>query len=328
MQSIFGLSAVTGGLYPGPFGGNLTLITGGLISSLPPQPGPFDSSPAIIAGQAASVLSSIIGQVGVPPGVNITGNANIASIGIPIGQINTQFDLSDIIQNPTSLTGQQIYNSNGVLTSQYENTITTYTGSDLRIIVDLVNTPTISGNPQPVKQLIECTTFTISTHREKAAVRASGFINPRGFARGRRTIAGTLVLTQFSVDILYNFLMNQQTMGSDVSKDSQYVKVDQLPPFNMTLLFADEFGNSSYQQVLGVDMVTDGIVYSSNDMLAERTISYMASDFTPLLNVGASALFSQAQVQQVLASERTVQSVLSGGSQFAIPSTNIFSPSS
>ena len=47
------------------------------------------------------------------------------------------------------------------------------------------------------KQLLECTTLTVSVHRVKSPVRACGYINPKGFARGGRTIAGTMILTQF-----------------------------------------------------------------------------------------------------------------------------------
>jgi hypothetical protein len=189
-----------------------------------------------------------------------------------------------------------------------------------------VNATTTSNNtPQSFKQLIECTTFTVSVHREKSAVRAAGYINPKAFARGRRTIAGTMVLTQYTVDVLYRFLVSQQLLGHDISKDTQYVKVDQLPPFNMTLLFADEYGNASYRRILGVDFVTDGIVYSSNDMLSEQTVSYMASDFTPLLDINTSALYRPDVISQIFSSEQTVQTILSSGQQFAIPPTNIFS---
>lgn len=114
-------------------------------------------------------------------------------------------------------------------------------------------------------------------------MRACGYINPKGFARGRRTIAGTLILTQFTVDVLFRFL--QAVLPNDYSKDTTYVKIDQLPTFNLTLLFADEYGNASYRRLLGVDFITDGTVYSIQDLLTEETISYMASDFTPLLPV-------------------------------------------
>jgi len=113
-------------------------------------------------------------------------------------------------------------------------------------------------------------------------------------------------------------------LGHDISKDSQYVKDDQLPPFNMTLLFTDEYGNVSYRRILGVDFVTDGVVYSTNDMLTEQTISYMASDFTPLLDINSSALFHPNVTSRIFSPERTVQSVLADRSLPAIPPINIF----
>lgn len=323
-MSSFGLPTITGGLFPDAYRTQTSLVSGGLFPILAAQPGAFDSTPQKLLGQNKQILSGIQTQIGA--GITPSGGIVSASVGIPVGSANIEFSLADIIQNPLSLAGQTVFNpASGVAESFINNTMT-YTGSDIRVIVDLVNTDTSSSQRGETKQLIECTTFTISIHREKAAVRAAGYINPKGFARGRRTIAGTMVLTQFTVDVLYKFLKGQQMSAHDLSKDTQYVKVDQLPPFNMTLLFTDEFGNVSYRRVLGVDFVTDGVVYSSNDMLSEQTVSYMASDFTPLLDVDTSALFRPETIGQMFSPERTVQTVLASLSQFGIPPTNIFSP--
>ncbi len=98
--------------------------------------------------------------------------------------------------------------------------------------------------------------MTVSIHRVKSPVRACGYIGPKGFARGARTIAGTLILTQFNVDALFRFL--QAVLPHDFSKDTTYFKLDQLPPFNATILFSDEYGNASYRRLLGLEFVTDG----------------------------------------------------------------------
>src|SRR5665213_410607 len=316
-----GLPIITNGLNPDPSGGQTALVSGGLFPITTPQPN-SNEAPATNA-QDAAAAAAVAQQGGfLIPGTGLPQPGT--SIGIPIGQVNTPFNLSDVISNPTSLTGRQVYNPFGALTADVENALSTYTGSDLRIIIDLVNAATTSNNNPPVyKQLIECTTFTVSIHREKSAIRSAGYINPKGFARGRRTIAGTMVLTQYTVDALYNFLMSQSLLAHDTSKDTQYVKVDQLPPFNMTLLFADEYGNTSYRRVLAVDFVTDGVVYSSNDMMSEQTISYMASDFTPLFPGNESAIFTPTVINQMVSSERTVQTVLAKNQNTSIPSTNI-----
>ena len=324
MSSTFVLNTVTGGLFPDVSGGLTSLVSGGLFPILRSQPGALDSSPDIIRRQNAAITGALEAQVGA--GIVPSAGVISASVGIPIGNSNLEINLTDIIQNPLSLLGQKIFNPDGLVAAEFINDTTTYTGADIRVVIDMVNTPVSSQQRVDHKQLVECTTFTVSVHREKAAVRAAGYINPKAFARGRRTIAGTMVLTQFTVDVLYRFLQAQQLSGHDVSKDTQYVKVDQLPPFNMTLLFTDEFGNVSYRRILGVEFVTDGVVYSTNDMLSEQTVSYMASDFTPLLNIDASALFRPDLISSIFTPERMVSNVLADfRTQFAIPRTNIFS---
>ena len=96
---------------------------------------------------------------------------------------------------------------------------------------------------------------------------------------------------------------------SDLSKDSQYVKVDQLPPFNISMLFADEYGHMSYQRILGVEFVTTGNVHSIQDMLSEQTVSYVAVDFTPLLPYSKDTPFLKS-MNDLAQTHKTVQSVL------------------
>lgn len=166
-----------------------------------------------------------------------------------------------------------------------DDIVQSYTGADMRVLLEL-HDPTGRGKSIR-KQLLELTTVTVSTHRVKAPVRACGYINPRGHARGGRTIAGTMILTQFTVDLMFRFLYGEYR---DLSKDSRYVKPDQLPPFDLTLMFSDEFGNASYRQILGVEVENDGVIYSTNDMYTEQSISYRAADFTPLLPLDRSSL--------------------------------------
>jgi hypothetical protein len=122
------------------------------------------------------------------------------------------------------------------------------------------------------KQLAELTTLTVSVHRVKSPVPTISYINTKGWARGRRTVAGTMVLTKLTTDVLASFLQ-ASAFTSDNSRDSNYVKVDQLPPFNISMLFSDEYGHISYQRILGIEFVTSGDVYSIQDMLTEQTRS-------------------------------------------------------
>jgi hypothetical protein len=85
-----------------------------------------------------------------------------------------------------------------------------------------------------------------------------------------------MVLTKLTSDVLASFLTSS-AFTSDLSKDSQYVKVDQLPPFNISMLFSDEYGHMSHQRILGIEFVTSGDVYSIQDMLSEQTGSLRPS---------------------------------------------------
>jgi hypothetical protein len=221
---------------------------------------------------------SSLATLGATPKVNSTG-ATPVHLEIPVDPTKPPKGLFGSNAPPDiNQVGDFVQWGSSVYTPEAEPY--TYTGSDLRVFVDIPGTPG--------KQLMELTTITVSVHREKAPVRACGYINPKGFARGRRTIAGTMVLTQFYADVLYRFL--DMKWNKDLSKDAPYKKPDQLPPFNLTFLFCDEHGHVSYRQLLGVDCVTDGTVYSVQDMLTEQTVSFMASDFTPLLPVDVSSL--------------------------------------
>lgn len=170
----------------------------------------------------------------------------------------------------------------------YSNNYVSFTGADVRLMLELAE-PSSDGR-RYAKQLIESTTISVSIHREVSQVRASGYINPKGFALGKRTIAGTLVMTQFTVDTLYSFL--QPSNVTDGSKDTFFTKIDQLPPFNITMIFSNEYGYVSQRRLLGVKFVTDGTIYSIQDMMTEQALSWMALDFTPLLPFSMDNLYS------------------------------------
>jgi len=177
----------------------------------------------------------------------------------------------------------------------------TYTGSDILIMIE--SSEQASDGRRYAKQLLEATTITVSIHRDIAPVRAGGFINPKGFALGTRTIAGTLICTQFTLDVFYSFL--QSLNLTDGSKDSVFTKVDQLPPFNITMVFTNELGYASQRKLYGVKFVNDGVVYSIQDMLVEQTIAFMALDFTPLTPLTLDNLFqAQNQYDQTTRRER------------------------
>ena len=199
--------------------------------------------------------------------------------------------------------------------AQHESGRHVFSGSDMKVFLE------IPGNK--MRSLLEVSTVTVSVHREKAPVRALGCINTKGYARGRRTIAGTIILTQFQVDFLLRFLGTPN--AKDESKDTRLVKVDQLPPFNLYLYFGDEYSKDtqSYRELIGVDLVTDGTVHSSQDMYTERTLSYVAADFTPLLPINAKANATPTDTR-LANGEKTPKDAVSSVIKFENPDDYIF----
>ena len=92
---------------------------------------------------------------------------------------------------------------------------------------------------------------------------------------------------------------------TESSKETPSFQFDQLPPFNFTLLFNDETGYASYQRLLGVRLVSDGVIYSTQDMYSEQTITYMAADLTPLLPLTLSSLYQLPGQVKAASAERT-----------------------
>ena len=268
------IALTTGGLFPSTpdFG---SLVSGGLSINLT-QTNIIKAPPAAPSGQTpqqASDLRGIQSLVTLDNSIVVPTSSGYTTIG---NGYQIGFD-------PNTLQGRITPLLQPDLSSGHRDTLgsgtETYTGSDLLIMIEAAEQS--SDGRRYAKQLIEATTLTVSVHREVAPVRAGGYINPKGFALGKRTIAGSLIVTEFTQDVMMRFL--QSLNISDGSKDTFYTKLDQLPPFNMTLLFTNEKGYASQRKLVGVKFVTDGVVYSIQDMLVERTFSYMALDFTPLM---------------------------------------------
>jgi len=195
----------------------------------------------------------------------------------------------------------------------------TFTGSDIRLMIEIADP---LGPKRWSKQLVECTTISVSVFRVKDPARACGYIGPKGYSRGGRTVAGTLVLTQFTQDVLLEFL--SAFALRDKSKDTKYAKIDQLPPFNITMIFTNETGYASFRRLLGVEFVTDGTVYSVNDAFSEQTISYVCSDFTTLMPMSLSSLMNPPLATSASTSrERTVADVMQSPTDKTIPAMSV-----
>jgi len=130
------------------------------------------------------------------------------------------------------------------------------------------------------KVLAEVQTLSISTHRDKQAVYACGSVYPRGYTRGPRVIAGSLIFTVFDEHVLYQFLEAHPSDFDAVAYTSALM--DQLPPVDILAVFANEYGSTSRMTLYGVEFVNEGQTMSIEDILTENVVQFVARDYDPM----------------------------------------------
>lgn len=157
-----------------------------------------------------------------------------------------------------------------------------FTGSDIvaGIYVPVLGTFRVFG---------ELSTVTYSIHRELFPVRACGTINPKGYTRGGRTIAGTLIFTVFDRHVLYSlrdevartYMQMLQTNGYGYNSKLSNIKIlsDELPPFDLVITMANEYNSAgSTLTIKGVRITNEGQTMSIEDMITENQMMYLAQD--------------------------------------------------
>ena len=145
--------------------------------------------------------------------------------------------------------------------------------------------------------------------REKAPIYVLGEANPRGFSRGKRGIAGSLIfiqfdthaiLEQFSTGNLGNFVKKKYEISpSDLKKDdaalgaitsagtpealgevSRAFYADQIPPFDITVAACNEFGIQARCVIHGCELMNEGWGMGIEDRQADMQTTYLARAVT------------------------------------------------
>jgi len=140
-------------------------------------------------------------------------------------------------------------------------------------------------------------TLSVQTHREKNAVRALGKSYVSGHTRGPRTIAGSMIFTVFDEHPLYKLIraMDDAKLSGETGYDvgASTLIPDQLPPIDLTIIFANEYGSISRMGIYGVEFLNDGQTMSIEDLFSEQVMNFMARDVDIMTSVGMMKL-SQA----------------------------------
>lgn len=144
--------------------------------------------------------------------------------------------------------------------SKYEKTYNSFAGTDIVAVI----TPS-SGKSITLGEL---QTISYSVFRSTSPVFALGRINAKGVVRGARTIAGSLIFTVFDRHVLYQVMQEYD----DINKS------DEIPAFDVTINFMNEYGESSQLTLYGVHLMSEGQTMSVEDMITENTMEFIAMD--------------------------------------------------
>ena len=163
---------------------------------------------------------------------------------------------------------------------------------------DMLATMTISGteNVNGSHVLGSIQTLSYSIHQNKYPVRSIGNINAKDYVMGPRTIAGSLVFAVFDRHFAYAAM-------EDIQKEykNYHFLADEMPPFDITITYANEYGANSKLALYGVRLVNEGQVMSINDIYTENTYQFVATDidyldvqnlYSPIFDKEGSNIFA------------------------------------
>jgi hypothetical protein len=160
-----------------------------------------------------------------------------------------------------------------------------FAGVDINatIIVPNIDRATGTLGESDILEMAELQTISYSIHRENSPIRTLGHVNPKGFVKGGRTIAGSLIFTVFNEYAFYRIKEFRQMMAETGLFFAPLA--DMLPPFDIVLSFFNEYGLAAKMKLYGVTIVDEGGTMSVDDLITEQTYTFMARGIQPLLSM-------------------------------------------
>lgn len=148
---------------------------------------------------------------------------------------------------------------------------TSFSGCDMVVTMDVV----FPGGTKFSRVIGSLQTLTYSIHMDKFPVRSVGNVNAKDYVFGPRTIAGSLIFAVFDRHFAYDMLSEADAHSTD---KKQNLLMDEMPPINITVTFANEFGKNARLALYGIRIVNEGQTMSINDIYTENTYQFVATD--------------------------------------------------
>jgi hypothetical protein len=140
-------------------------------------------------------------------------------------------------------------------------------------------------------QLKALSTISIQVNEQKSPVRRLGRQHVTSFTRSIKTVAGTMVFVILNDHPLKgliangNLYLNSRHVLNDINQKYQSTNI---LPFNLKLIYQTEHAtnNTAEINVYGIEVISQSIVTSSNDMVTEMVIQFLAKDYKEFYHSG------------------------------------------
>lgn len=154
---------------------------------------------------------------------------------------------------------------------------TAFSGCDITPSITIGSKTFVIGN---------ITGLSYSIHRDVSPVRVLGRAYPKSYVSAARTIAGSLVFNVFDTHVLAAI---RETVKTEVEADGTQSSplTDQLPPFDVSILYANEHGHAAYMRIYGLQITDEGQTHNINDIYTENVMQYVARDIDLMTAAGA-----------------------------------------
>lgn len=180
-------------------------------------------------------------------------------------------NIESIDVDPVTVNGHTFYNGKrSEVFSDYLGTNSAYSASDM---VASITIQTEYGTISTILGSIQ--TLSYSTHQEKFPVRCLSNMNPKDWVFGPRTIAGSLVFAVFNKHWIMDIYDN---LKEKAGMKNWHFLTDEIPPFDVTISFANEYGFDSRLALYGIRILEEGQTMSTNDIYIENTYQFVATD--------------------------------------------------
>ena len=139
---------------------------------------------------------------------------------------------------------------------------------------DITPSITVGGKTWVIGNL---STISYSIHRDKVPVRTLGRSYAKSYVSGGVTIAGTLIFTVFDTHVLDD-IRTYMVTEIDTAQPQSSPLSQQLPPFDVTIFFRNEYGHASFMRIYGLEITDEAQSHSINDIYLENQMQYVARD--------------------------------------------------